>query len=224
MVETHGAQHIARDDGWGTLGGKSGVDCRNPLMPRSKPPRRKPTQETTKPQKTAAVHTSTSQPQARWKLRLTRTAKILIFVLTLALGVIGTPLIFGLSVQDPLPVFAGEPFSIPFEITNQNVLPYSDIDYSCDIDEAVLVRGQHLRRIRATPADSFRPVLYGFHSMTARCENQYIFPPDEKFVRADISLTIGYRPMLWPIRRTMAKTYTAIINPRSGHIERWVPK
>lgn len=194
-------------------------------MPKSKPPRKKPLQESPTPKKPVAKYPATTpRPHDRWKLRLTRTGKILISALGISLGVLGSPLIFGLSVQNPIPVFPGQPFSIPFEITNQNVVPFKDISYSCNVNELSFAGGTRLANVQARPTGAYRATLYGLESMTARCEKAYVTSPDMKFVSAEIALAITYRPAMWPIRRTIVKTYSAIIDPHSGHIYRWVSK
>src|SRR5271169_422623 len=106
-------------------------------MPRSKPPRKKPRQESQQPKKLAATYPSISLSiRERWKLHLTKTGRIVLSALGIALGVLGTPLIFGVSVQNPIPALPGKPFSTPFEITNQNLMPFMQVQYSCNINEA----------------------------------------------------------------------------------------
>src|SRR5579859_6935203 len=122
-------------------------------MPKSKPPRKKPPQGSPTPKKPVARYPATTpQPRGRWKLRLTRTGKILISALGISLGVLGSPLIFGLAVQNPSPVFPGQPLSVPFEITNQNVLPFKDVSYSCDVNELSDTSGPRLKNVTAAPS------------------------------------------------------------------------
>jgi hypothetical protein len=142
---------------------------------------------------------------------------------TIGLGVIGTPLIFGLSVHIANPVFAGQPLSIPFKITNENIVPFEDIDYSCDVDELDIMNGPRMEKLEATPANAHRDTLAGRDTMTARCENAYQLDPGAKFKSAQISLRLTYRPWVWPTHGHLSKSYVAIIDDY-GHLAQFVPK
>jgi hypothetical protein len=132
------------------------------------------------------------------------------------------PLVAGISVQPPSAAFGNQPFSLPFQMTNDSPLPALYVEYSCDLDEAKLFSSHtRISNAKARFAAAAR-TLWWHETMTARCENAYRLPDDVESAR--YTLRIRYLALPWPWKRLGAWTFTPIIDRQNHRIAKWVPE
>jgi hypothetical protein len=167
----------------------------------------------------ATTRTSLALLRRRWKA----TASLLVGGAATIASIL--PLFAGLSSGPPSPVFDNQPFSLPFEITNHNPIPALGVSYACSV--SIETDQQKLRDVVAIPIQTPRTLYWG-DSMTARCENQAFLTPaflasGVQFLSGDVRLIVNYK-MPWPIPHKHERVYTAIIDPRTHRIQRWIPK
>ena len=143
-------------------------------------------------------------------------------VLTVAILANLPPLFVGFSIQPPGPAYEGQPFSVPFEITNHNPIPAAVYHYDCILSGAKFDNGLTIERLTATPALQQHRTLFWKDVMTARCEH---IPQLEALhlLKGHLQIDVLYRmPGLIPHRFTW--TFDAIVESRTHEFLGWVPQ
>ncbi len=131
------------------------------------------------------------------------------------------------TVDTPSAVFADDPFSLVFEIKNENILPIERMQYWCDIPHAniggVEMTGSRSTGNGPTLPSNYVSVLWGRDATSGRCEHGYNVPPGIPVRDTEYQLTINYYslPLLW--KRTRQVNFVPITDP-SGRVIRWTPK
>ncbi len=192
---------------------KTSCDRLAGIMSGGRRKRKKLTQQKTKTPKVAEG----SNPSAI--KRLLKWAGVILTILVTASGLL--PLVQPPSVATPSPVFASNPLSLTYEVTNESLLPLFAIRFSCeyplikDVIQNSVIDGsanQHL--------DNQRSILLGRQRMTGECQNGVSM--DVPLVYAEAQLALSYRHFLWPFRLTSKYTFKAIIE--HGRVARWIAK
>jgi len=127
------------------------------------------------------------------------------------------PLIFEPGVEPPAEVQYGTPSSIPVLISNHDVTPLMDVEYSCEISQLILANGSPITDAKVLVRGTVRKIS-GRHAMMVRCETAYIVTAPVK--AAEYKLTLAYRTYPWRKRRTSVYRIAAQING-SGEVTGW---
>ncbi len=124
-------------------------------------------------------------------------------------------------------VFPDNPFSLLFEIKNENILPLVSVDYSCVL-QAAQIGGWQFKEGDITGNGPQSPpmhydVLWGRNATSGRCEYGVNVPPGVPVKEARYRLTIHYWSIPVPIKRTRSVDFVAIRDPE-GRIYKWTPE
>jgi len=103
----------------------------------------------------------------------------------------------------------GAPFSMAVEISNQNLLPIKDVEYSCEVSRLTLANGSAMRDAKVLVRGAVRK-MQGNHSITAHCETAYT--GDAPVNAIEYKLTLTYRMYPWPQHRTSVYRIASRIN------------
>ena len=135
----------------------------------------------------------------------------------LAIVVFVFPLIFGPGVELPTDVQFRSPFEMTAQISNQNMTPLTDVEYSCEVSNVTLAKGSALTDANVLIRGSVRKIP-GRHAIRARCQTAYLVNPPVKTV--EYKLTLAYRVYPWALRRTRVYRIAAQIDGK-GQLTGW---
>ncbi len=147
-------------------------------------------------------------------------------ILALALSSLATisallPFLQPPSVQTPVPLESDDPYSIPYEITNESLVPIFHVKYVCEIADIKSLSGNlEIKGFGYEYADATRGVLWPKGRMTARCHGAGVVVPMSK---AEAKVSISYYG-LWPFPRKIVYEFTGLFDPNTGKLFRWTPK
>ena len=127
------------------------------------------------------------------------------------------PIIFKPGVEPPTELQFGSPFSMAVQISNQNVTPLTDVEYSCEVSKLTLANGSAVRDAKVLVRGAIRKIP-GRQAIPARCETAYIVNAPLK--AAEYKLTLTYRTYPWPQHRTRVYRIAAQING-NGQVTGW---
>jgi hypothetical protein len=127
------------------------------------------------------------------------------------------PIVFKPGVEPPTDLQFGTPFSMAVQISNQNVTPLTDVEYSCEISKLTLANGSPVTDAKVLVRGAIRKIP-GRQAIRASCETAYIVNAPLK--AAEYKLTLTYRPYPWPRQRTSVYRITAQING-NGQVTAW---
>jgi hypothetical protein len=160
----------------------------------------------------------TTAPTPRARSRFYGAYRLLLALAALALVVLFIfPLIFSPGVQAPTDVQFGSPSALQVQISNQNLMPLKDLEFSCEISKLDLVQGSPASNAQALVRGSLKQ-LEGRRAITAPCETAYLVTSPVKAV--EYKLTITYRMYPWPYRRTHVSHIAARISG-NGQVTGW---
>jgi hypothetical protein len=144
--------------------------------------------------------------------------RLLLVLAALALVVVFIfPLIFSPGVEAPADVRFGSPSALQVQISNQNLMPLKDVEFSCEVSRLELAQGSQASNPQALVRGSIKK-LEGRRAITAPCETAYLVTSPVKAV--EYKLTITYRVYPWPYRRTKVSHIAARISG-SGQVTGW---
>jgi hypothetical protein len=127
------------------------------------------------------------------------------------------PIIFEPRIEPPAQVQFGSPFSTAVQISNQNVTPLTDVEYSCEVSNLTLADGSAVRDAKVLIRGAIRKIQ-GRQAITAHCESAYVVNAPLK--AAEYKLTLTYRRYPWPQHRTSVYRIVAQING-DGQVTGW---
>jgi hypothetical protein len=143
-------------------------------------------------------------------------------VLLLAALIVGAlvlfPALFGPNVETPPAAFSFDPFSLAVRITNQNVTPLTQVQYTCEATLVELATGLQLDDAKVVDHGNI-PKLQGRHAITARCGTAYVINAPLK--AAEYRLTLKYRGFPWPRERANEYHFAAVVDS-SGRVTKWI--
>ncbi len=142
---------------------------------------------------------------------------LIILAVLFATFVLIVPLIFKPGVEPPAQTPLGSPFSVPVRISNQDLTPLQDVEYSCEVSKLTLENGTPVNGASVLIRGTIRS-LPGRHAITASCETASIVNAPIK--AAEYTLTLNYRNFPWPQHRTSVYHIAANING-SGQVTGW---
>ena len=127
------------------------------------------------------------------------------------------PIVFKPGVEPPTQLQFGSPFSMAVRISNQNVTPLTDVEYSCEISKLTLATGAEVTDAKVLIRGILRKIQ-GRQAITARCETAYIVNAPIK--AAEYKLTLTYRMYPWPQHRTSVYSIAAQMDG-NGRVTGW---
>lgn len=127
------------------------------------------------------------------------------------------PIIFKPGVEPLTESQFGSPFSMAVEISNQNLLPITDVEYSCEVSRLTLANGSAMRDPKVLVRGAVRKIQ-GNHAITAHCETAYIGNAPVNAI--EYKLTLTYRMYPWPQHRTSVYRIATHINS-NGQATGW---
>ncbi len=127
------------------------------------------------------------------------------------------PITFKPGVEPPTDLQFGTPFSMAVQISNQNVTPLTDVEYSCEVSKLTLANGSAVTDAKVLVRGTIRKIQ-GRQAIRARCETAYIVNAPLK--AAEYKLTLTYRTYPWPQHRTSVYRVAAQING-NGQVTGW---
>jgi hypothetical protein len=159
---------------------------------------------------------TTKTPRAR--SRFHGAYRLLLALAALALAAVFIfPLIFSPGVEAPTDVQFGSPSALQVQISNQNLMPLKDVEFSCEVSRLDLAQGSPVSNAQALVRGNIKK-LEGRRAITAPCETSYLVTSPVKAV--EYKLTITYRMYPWPYRRTKVSHIAATVNG-NGQVTGW---
>jgi hypothetical protein len=145
---------------------------------------------------------------------------LLLLIAFLAGVLLILPWIFGPRVEILPSPYPGNPFSLSLSIANQNLTPFTGIEYSCAA-ENVEPAGEPLAHDPKAVHEGRRLRLPGREAMAARCDMAYLITAPLK--SAQYKLTLHYSVFPWRKIRTSEHYFLAQLD-NSGQVTGWSPK
>jgi hypothetical protein len=127
------------------------------------------------------------------------------------------PIIFGPRVEPPTELQLGSPSSVAVQISNQNVTPLTDVEYSCEVSKLTMANGSAVTDAKVLVRAAIRKIQ-GRQAIGAHCETAYIVSAPLK--AAEYKLTLTYRAYPWPQHRTSVYRLVAQLNG-NGQVTGW---
>ena len=127
------------------------------------------------------------------------------------------PLIFPPRVDVAATVQFASPSSMVVQISNQNLTPLDDIEYSCQVLKIALADGSTISNAKVLTRGVIRK-LPARRAVAVRCESAYILGTPIK--TAEYQLTIKYRTTPLPHQGNAVYRIDAIVNGK-GEVTGW---
>jgi hypothetical protein len=142
---------------------------------------------------------------------------LLIPVVLFAVVVFVFPVIFTPRIDVPTGLQFGSPSSMPVQISNQNLTPLNDVEYSCELSKLTLANGSAVTDAKILTRGDIRTIP-GRRAVIVRCETAYIVTAPLK--TAEYKLMLKYRAYPWPRQRSNSYGIAAQIDG-SGQVTGW---
>jgi hypothetical protein len=127
------------------------------------------------------------------------------------------PLVFPPRVDVANSVQFASPSSMVVQVSNQNLTPLTDIEYTCEVLNITLANGSAVNNAKVLTRGTIRK-LPGRRAVTVRCESAYILGTPIK--TAEYRLTVRYRTTPVPHVATTMYRIDAIVNNK-GEVTGW---
>ena len=127
------------------------------------------------------------------------------------------PIVFKPRVDAPTDLPFGSASSVSVQISNQNVTPIDDVEYSCELSKLTLANGSAITNAKVLTRGVIRKIP-GRKAVVVRCESAYIVTAPLK--AAEYTLTLRYRAYPWPKLRSSVHRIAAQINS-NGQVTGW---
>src|SRR5215469_4978010 len=105
------------------------------------------------------------------------------------------PVVFKPRVDAPTDLPFGSASSVSVQISNQNVTPLDDVEYSCELSKLTLANGSAINNAKVLTRGVIRKIA-GRKAVVVRCESAYLVAAPLK--AAEYTLTLRYRAYPWP--------------------------
>ena len=142
---------------------------------------------------------------------------LIILAVLFATFVFIVPVVFKPGVLPPAESPFGSPFSVQVQISNQDLTPLENVEYSCEISKLTLTNGNPVSGANVLTRGTIRSIA-GRHAVTATCETAFIVNAPVK--AAEYTLTLSYRNYPWPQQRMSVYHIAAKING-NGQVTGW---
>ena len=152
------------------------------------------------------------RPRFRAALRL-----VLAFAALAAIMIFIFPLVFGPRIDVPAELEFGSPSSVRVQISNQNLTPLLDVEYTCELSKLNLANGSAVPNEKVLVKGSIRKIG-GRSAAAARCQAAYLVT--SPLQAAEYKMTITYRAYPWHRQRTSIFPIVAKLNAK-GDVVGW---
>lgn len=150
--------------------------------------------------------------------RFRRFLPLLLSMVVVAVVVFGVfPLLFPPRIDVAGSVQFASPSSMVVQISNQNLTPLDDIQYTCEVLKITLANGSPVSNARVVTRGVIRK-LSARRAVAVRCESAYILGSAIK--SAEYQLTIKYRTTPVPHQGANVYRIDAIVNSK-GEVTGW---
>ena len=147
--------------------------------------------------------------------------KALIFLAVMVIAALVVfPLLFGPGVAVPSEVFPGNPFLLEVKLSNENITPLTDVEYTCQAVDVELASGVQVKDAKVLNQGRIRK-FQGRRAISARCETAYLI--DAPLKKLEFKLSLKYRAYPWPVDQTREYRFAATIDGQ-GRLTGWVQK
>jgi hypothetical protein len=119
------------------------------------------------------------------------------------------PIVFKPGVEPPTDLQFGSPFSVAVRISNRNMTPLTDVEYSCVVSKLTLANGSAVTDAQVLVRGAIRKIE-GRQAVGARCETAYIV--NAPLQALEYKLTLTYRAYPWPQHRASVYRIAAQLN------------
>jgi len=127
------------------------------------------------------------------------------------------PLVFPIRIDVPEKVQFGSASSVMFQISNENLSPLRNVEYSCEVSKVTLANGSGVNDANVLSRGDI-PRIAARSAVRGRCQTAYILTSPLK--AAEYKLTVSYRPYPWQRRRTRVAQISAQISG-DGQVTGW---
>ena len=127
------------------------------------------------------------------------------------------PLVFRPGVEPPPDLRFLSPYSMAFALSNQNVTPVRNLEYTCEVSRLVLAGGAVLGNAKVVTRGAMRN-LPGRRAIPVRCQTAYLVRGHLQAL--EYQLTLKYRAYPWPQDRTSLYRIAAQIDAQ-GQVTAW---
>jgi len=127
------------------------------------------------------------------------------------------PMLFGPRIDVPTDVQFASPSSLTVQISNPNLTPFTDVEYSCEASKLTLADGSQVADAKVLNQGTIRK-LEGRRAITARCQTASLLTAPLR--TAEYALKLTYRTYPWRQERTKVYRIAAQLD-RNGQITAW---
>jgi hypothetical protein len=127
------------------------------------------------------------------------------------------PIVFRPGVEPPTELQFGRPLSVAVQISNRNVTPLTDVEYSCVVSKLTMANGFAVTDAQVLVRGAIRKIQ-GRQAIAAHCETAYIV--NAPLQAAEYKLTLAYRTYPWPQHRTSVYRIAAQLDGK-GQVTGW---
>lgn len=140
---------------------------------------------------------------------------ILVLIVLAVIVIIVFPLAFGPRIDVPADLEFANPTFVQVQISNQNLTPLLDIEYTCELSKLTLASGAAVANEKVLVRGSIRKIA-GRSAAAARCEAAYLVT--SPLQAAEYKMTVTYRAYPWHRQRTRVYLVAAKVNAKGGVI------
>jgi len=134
------------------------------------------------------------------KRRFSNLYRVLLMVAVLAITVVFVfPLVFEPRIDVPTDLRFATPSSLAVQISNENLMPLTDVEYACETSKITLANGSAVSDAKVLTRGNIRKIP-GRRAIIARCQTAYVLSAPLKVF--EYKLTITYRASPWRRLRT----------------------
>lgn len=148
-------------------------------------------------------------PKARFRARL---SLFLSMAAVLLLVIFFFPLIFPVAIDVPSNVQFGSASAMMFQISNQNLTPLTDVEYSCVVAKLTLANGSPVTDANSLERGTVRTIA-ARHAVAGRCQTAYLITAPIKTI--EYQVTVTYRAYPWPQQRKRVAHISAELNDKN---------
>jgi hypothetical protein len=127
------------------------------------------------------------------------------------------PLVFEPRIDVPTDLETGNPSVVQVQISNQNLTPLLDVEYTCELSTMILANGTAVPNEKVLVRGTIRKIG-GRSAAAAGCQAAYVVT--SPLGAAAYKMTITYRSYLWHGRRTRVYPISAKVNTK-GDVTGW---
>ena len=124
-----------------------------------------------------------------------------------------------LTVDVGSPLDANNPFSYPFIVTNDTILPLFNVNISCHLDNVLLLDGGRFSN-GAIKTEQTLSIMVPHQKTTAPCHRAIY--TDSPATRGIVAIAVSYYPFLWPIKTSTTRYFGAEMTADKKTI--WLPQ